>query len=293
MVSLAKPAAAPTVAEAQQFVDQAETKLLALSVEQQRAEWVKSTYITDDTEKLAALANQRLIEANVEFAKQATRFDKLDLPPDVSRKLKLLKLAIYLPAPSDPKKSAELTEIVARMEGTYGKGKWTRRAADGKEVTLDITDLTRLMANSRDEKELRDAWVGWHAIAPPIRQDYMRYVQLGNEGARELGFADMGAMWRSRYDMPPDDFAKEVDRLWEQVKPLYLSLHAYVRRRLRETYGPDVVPADGPIPAHLLGNMWAQEWGNVYPLVEPFPGQASLRSRRVRGARGAIARCSL
>jgi peptidyl-dipeptidase A len=97
----------------------------------------------------------------------------------------------------------------------------------------------------------------------------MRYVQLGNKGARELGFADMGAMWRSKYDMPPDDFAAEVDRLWEQVKPLYLSLHAYVRRRLRETYGPDAVPADGPIPAHLLGNLWAQEWANVYPLVAP------------------------
>ena len=273
-----KPAtkAAPTAAEARRFVEAAEERLLALSIEQQRAEWVKSTYITEDTEKLAALANQRIIQANVEFAKQATRFDKLELPEDVARKLKLLKLAIFLPAPSDAKKAAELTEIVARMEGVYGKGKWTRRTTAGQEETLDITALARLLASSRNEKELRDAWVGWHAISPPIRADYLRYVELGNEGARELGFKDMGAMWRSRYDMPPDAFAAEVDRLWEQVRPLYLSLHAYVRRKLRETYGPDVVPATGPIPAHLLGNMWAQEWGNIYTLVAPKNADAGI-----------------
>ena len=183
---------APTAAEARKFVEEAETQLLALSIEQQRAEWVKSTYITEDTERIAALANQRLIEANVGFAMQATRFDKLDLPADVARKLKLLKLAIFLPAPSDSKKSAELTEIVARMEGVYGKGKWTRRTPTGKEETLDVTALGRLMATSRNEKELRDAWVGWRTISPPMRADYLRYVELGNEGARELGFAGHG-----------------------------------------------------------------------------------------------------
>jgi peptidyl-dipeptidase A len=260
-----KPATADEVAK---FLAEAETKLLALAILQQRAEWVKSTYITDDTEQLAAVANQRLIEATVQYAKQATRYDKLQLPADLRRKLDLLKLAITLPAPSDPKKSAELTQIVARMEGMYGKGKWNRKKG-GQDEVLDITALTRLLADSRDPNELRDAWVGWHAIAPPMRDDYLRYVALGNEGARELGFTDMGAMWRSKYDMTPEAFAAEVDRLWEQVRPLYLSLHAYVRRRLRETYGSAAVPANGPIPAHLLGNMWAQQWGNIYPLVEP------------------------
>ena len=111
-------------------------------------------------------------------------------------------------------------------------------------------------------------WRGWHAIAPPIRPLFRRYVELGNKGARELGFRDTGAMWRSKYDMPPEAFPAEMDRLWNQVRPLYLSLHAYVRAKLREKYG-DVVPASGPIPAHLLGNMWAQEWENIYPLVAP------------------------
>ena len=79
-----------------------------------------------------------------------------------------------------------------------------------------------------------------------MRKDFTRFVELSNKGARELGFRDTGAMWRSKYDMPPDDFAQELDRLWAQVRPLYLSLHAYVRNRLREKYGAGAVPAEWP-----------------------------------------------
>ncbi|HEV8253261.1 MAG TPA: M2 family metallopeptidase [Vicinamibacteria bacterium] len=265
-VGAAPPA---TLEEARRFVEDAETRLLALSIESQRADWVKSTFITDDTETLAAQANQRRIAATTELAKRATRFDGLTLPADVARKLLLLKVSLDLPAPPDERKAEELTRIVAGMEGTYGKGKWCRKEADGKDHCLDLEDLSRIMASSRDEKELREVWAGWHTISPPMRKDFARYVELGNEGARGLGFKDMGAVWRSRYDMPADEFTREVDRLWGQVRPLYESLHAYVRRRLRETYGAQAVPERGPIPAHLLGNMWAQQWGNVYPLVAP------------------------
>ena len=130
------------------------------------------------------------------------------------------------------------------------------------------------MAESRDPKELADLWTGWRRIAPPMRARYTRFVELTNKGARELGFDDTGAMWRSNYDMPPDQFSAEVERLWQQVRPFYVSLHAYVRRRLAERYGAAVVPPDGPIPAHLLGNPWAQEWGNIYDLVAP-PGESA------------------
>jgi peptidyl-dipeptidase A len=256
----------PSVREAQKFIEDAEARLLALSVEGSRADWVKSTFITDDTEILAAQADERLINATVELAKQSKRFDSLKLPADVARKMMLLKLSLTLATPSDPKESEELTRITAAMEGTYGKGKY---CPQGKSECLDLEDLGRLMANSRNPAELQDAWRGWHAIARAIRPEFVRYVALANKGARELGFADDGAMWRAKYDMPPDDFAKELDRIWEQVRPLYLSLHAYVRTKLREKYGADVVPADGPIPAHLLGNMWAQTWDNIYPLVAP------------------------
>ena len=262
-LSAAEP---PTAREAQSFIDDAEARLLPLSVEDGRAQWVKSTYITGDTEILAAKADERFINETVALAKKSTRFDGLKLPADVARKIKLLKLSLTLATPADPKEAEELTRIVASMEGAYGKGKY---CPAGKSPCLDLEDLTRLMATSRNATELLDAWRGWHAISRPMRPEFVRYVELANKGARELGFADDGAMWRAKYDMPPDDFARELDRLWEQVRPLYVSLHAYVRARLREKYGPDVVPADGPIPAHLLGNMWAQTWDNIYPLVAP------------------------
>jgi peptidyl-dipeptidase A len=265
-VFAAGPQKPPTVAEAQAFMDQAEDTLLDLGVFAGRADWIKSNFITQDTELVAAREDQRAIAATVELTKRATRFDNLQLPPELARKFKLLKVALTLATPADPKEAAELTRIVTSMEGTYGRGKYCPGGDPSK--CLDLEDITRIMATSRDPNQLLDVWRGWHAIAPPMRQEFARYVELGNKGARELGFADMGAMWRSKYDMPPDAYAKELDRLWEQVRPLYVSLHAYVRSRLREKYG-DIVPANGPIPAHLLGNMWGQEWNNIYPLVAP------------------------
>lgn len=264
----AKKAAASrpaTAADAKRFLDDAEAKLLALANEASRAAWVHSTYITEDTETLAALASERSIAATVAYAKEATRFDTLSLEPELARKMKLLKLSLDLATPSDPKESQEVTKIAAAMEGAYGKGKY---CPQGKDNCLDLEEITRILASSRDPKELLDVWQGWHAIAVPIRKDFIRFVTLANKGARELGFPDAGAMWRSKYDMAPEDFARELDRLWEQVRPLYVSLHAYARAKLREKYG-DAVPANGPIPAHLLGNMWAQDWSNVYPLVAP------------------------
>jgi len=254
----------PPTEDAKKFVDDAEQKLLKLWIDTGRADWVKSTYITDDTEVLAALANEKAISAGVAYAKQATRFDGLSLDPETARKLKLLKLSLTAATPADPAEAAELTRLGAAMEGMYGKGKYC--PPEGK--CLDLEDITKIMATSRDAKQLLEVWAGWHSIAPPMKPSYARYVELANKGARELGYKDTGALWRSKYDMPPGDFAAELDRLWEQVRPLYVSLHAYVRWKLREKYG-DVVPANGPLPAHLLGNMWAQTWDNIYPLVAP------------------------
>jgi len=255
----------PTAEEARRFADDVEQKLLVLGVDAARADWIKSTYITDDTELLAAKLDERAIAATVDYAKQATRFDGLQLDPVTARKLKLLKLSLTLATPADPKESDELTRIAAGMEGTYGKGKY---CPSGPDSCKDLEDLSKIMAESRDPHQLLDAWTGWHAIARPMRPDFIRYVQLANKGARELGFQDDGAMWRSKYDMDPDAFARELDRLWAQVRPLYVSLHAYVRAKLRQKYG-NLVPAAGPIPAYLLGNMWAQEWDNIYPLIQP------------------------
>src|SRR5215469_4773473 len=258
----------PTAEDARKFIEDAEQKLLALNIDSGRADWIKDTFITDDTEAIAARLDERSISAAVEYAKESTRFDGLKLDPVTARKIKLLKLSLTLATPSDPKEGEELTRIAAAMEGAYGKGKYCPPASGSAPACKDLEELSKVLANSRDPKELLDAWTGWHATARPIRKDYVRFVELSNKGAQQLGFRDTGAMWRSKYDMPPDAFARELDRLWEQVRPLYLSLHAYVRSRLHDKYG-DIVPAAGPIPAHLLGNMWAQEWDNIYPLLAP------------------------
>lgn len=260
------PAAQKTPTGAKAFIEQAEAELLKLNIEDQRAGWVRSTYITGDTELLAAQADERAIQATVRLAKQAVEFERPNLPADLARKLKLLKLSLTMATPSNPSEAAEMTRLASSMEGAYGRGKY---CPPGNSDCLDIEEIGRIMANDRAPKTLQDVWTGWHAVGAPMRADYRRFVELSNKGARELGFADTGAMWRSKYDMPPDQFARELDRLWNQVRPLYVSLHAYVRKRLREKYGADAVPASGPIPAHLMGNLWAQEWGNLYPLVAP------------------------
>jgi peptidyl-dipeptidase A len=285
----AAPVAKPTAADAKSFIEAAEGRLLELGNRQQQTSWVQSTYITEDTEKIAAHANKELIAATVEYAVEARRFDGLALPEDVARKLKLLKLSLSLPAPRDGKLQTELTELVASLEGLYGKGKY---CPPGKECQ-DIVALSNVMAESQNPDELLEAWRGWHAIAPPMKPKYERFVDLANQGARTLGFADMGILWRSNYDMPPDAFSGEVERIWQQVKPLYTSLHAYVRTRLAEKYGSSVVPPDGPLPAHLLGNMWAQSWENVYSLVAPpqaapsFDLTALLKAQKM-DARGMV-----
>src|SRR5580700_3001538 len=275
----------PTVAEAERFISQAETRLLALWIKGGRASWVAENFITDDTEAISADAEAAEKAATADLARQARRYEKLPLPPDVARNFKLLKLSVDIPSPRDPAAQAELAKIAASLDGDYGKGTWCPE--DKKENCKQLPDIEKILATSRDPQELLAAWAGWHAIAPPMKKRYTRMVDLANQGAREMGFADVGAMWRSNYDMPPDDFAKELDRLWGQVRPLYVSLHAYVRWKLAEKYGKEVVREDQPIPAHLLGNMWSQEWNNIYPLLTPPSADstvdvsAALRAKNV------------
>ena len=282
---------APTAEEAKKYIQNAETELFELGIKASRTSWVQENFITQDTEKIAADANEVLNTVSTKHAREAHRFDGLKLEPELARKRLLLELAAGFPAPNDPKAQKELADILASLDGDYGRGKWCPDGEKGK--CLDVTAVGKLMAESRDREELKRAWLGWHAIGAPMRQRYARMVELGNAGARELGYTDVGALWRSNYDMPPDDFAKEADRLWEQLKPLYLSLHAYVRGQLRKKYGKDLVPADGPIPAHLLGNIWSQEWNNVYPLMDsPKPPQSydltKILQQRKTDARGMV-----
>jgi peptidyl-dipeptidase A len=262
----AQQSAAATPDEAKRFIEHAEQELAELELKAARAAWVQANFITFDTENIASDAEEAANTAATNYAKLAHRYDNVALSPELARKRLLLEHATEFPAPDDPKAQKELAGILTSLEADYGKGKWCPDG-DGKPC-LDITKIERLLATSRDPEELKHAWIGWHAIGAPMRDRYARMVELGNAGSRELGYTDVGALWRSKYDMPPDDFARELDRVWEQLRPLYLSLHAYVRGQLAKKYGKNVVPPNGPIPAHLLGNPWAQEWNNVYELMD-------------------------
>jgi peptidyl-dipeptidase A len=261
---------------ARAFLEEANREMLRLVNASSRAGWTQSTYITVDTEQMAAEASEALISAVTRYAQQARRFDDVTVPELERRQLAIMKNALTMSAPPDPKEAEELARLVASMEGAYGRGAYCPPgASDSRESParsgqgcLDILQITRILAESRDPKRLQEVWEGWHTISPPMKNEYVRFVELSNKGAQALGFTDTGAMWRSKYDMPPDDFAKELDRLWDQLRPLYLSLHTYVRGRLRDHYG-EIVPERGPIPAHLLGNIWQQDWSNVYDLVAP------------------------
>ncbi len=254
-----------TAQDAEKFLADTAKEMVQLNLEGSRAAWINSNFITEDTSALAAAADQKSTEAGVRFAMAAAKFDNVDVSEDQRRKLNILKQSLVMPAPQDSAKSAELANIGAELNSMYGKGTYTTKAGE----TLSLGKMTAKMATSRDYDELLEMWQGWRTISPDMKPLYIRQAELGNEGAQGLGYPDLGAMWRSNYDMPADEFAKELDRLWGQVKPLYDDLHCYVRSELGETYGEDKVPQDQPIPAHLLGNMWAQSWGNIYDLVAP------------------------
>jgi peptidyl-dipeptidase A len=278
------PSAPPTVEEAREFTDAAEKRLLDLWIKQQRAQWVQESFITDDTEEIAAEADESVKSATAELAAQANRYEGLTLPADLARKLKLIRLSVDIPAPRDPALSSELSQINASLQSDYGKGKW---CPDGQgEKCLSLNEIEHILATSRDPRELERLWQGWHAIAPPMRKRYTRMVALANQGAQETGFADVGAMWRSQYDMPPDAFSAELDRLWQQVRPLYVALHAFVRWQIEKQYGASAVRENAPIPAHLLGNMWSQDWTNIYPLVAPANADPGYDLNEILKAKG-------
>ena len=257
----------PTPEAARALLADVDRDLLRLGNAGSRAGWIQSTYITPDTEAVAAQANEAYLNASTTFAKAAARFQNTNVSASERRQLDLLRTSLTMAAPPDPQAAEELTRVGVAMEGAYGRGKFCPSGATGDDC-LDVEEITEILAESRDPARLQEVWEGWHSIAVPIKKDYVRFVELSNAGARPLGFADTGAMWRGKYDMPPDAFARELDRLWEQLRPLYTSLHTYVRGRLRDKYG-SIVPETGPIPAHLLGNLWQQDWSNIYDLVAP------------------------
>ena len=257
-------AAVPSPEEAKAFIDKAEIDLAKLSEYVNKSAWVRATNITEDTMFLEAKATAEATTLATDLAVQAAKYDKTAADPVTRRKLDILKRALVLPAPQRPGAADQMATIGGRLDSIYSTGKF---AFKGKQITLN--DAEDILAKSQDPAELKAAWEGWHSISPVMTADYAQLVELANEGSRQLGYKDTGALWRSGYDMEPDAFAAETDRLWSQVEPFYKNLHCYVRKELNEKYGDEVQPKTGPIRADLLGNMWAQQWGNIYETVKP------------------------
>jgi peptidyl-dipeptidase A len=264
--------AAPSGESADEFVARVNKTIKDITPEITSAAWLGSTFINADSQRLESAANERFLTINNGFLEQAKSYDAATQNPQTARVLHLLKVSASLPAPRDPAKLKELTEIVSRMGGEYGKGKW---CPDGKDCK-DIGQVSEILANPASTyEEMKAAWEGWHTIAIPMRKDYQRFVELTNVGATEMGFGNTGEVWRAGYDMPPADFQAEADRLWGQVQPLYEQLQCYTREKLVEKYG-EKGSVNGMIPAHLTGNLWQQDWGNLWPILEPYKGVGSL-----------------
>lgn len=251
-------------ADAAAFVETAETRLAEMSEYAGRIYWAQATNITFDTNWLAAKAGAEYTRLAVEFANGTKRFEDVDLPADLARKMQMLRAGITIPAPSTRGAADELSKITTQLDATYATGRFEH---NGDSLTLD--QLSTIIETSRDPEELQQVWEGWRTISPVMKDDYARMVEIANQGANELGFENLSDMWLSNYDMAPDEMRTEVDRLWRQVEPLYEELHCHVRAKLNEEYGDEVQPASGPIRADLLGNMWAQQWSSIYPLVAP------------------------
>ena len=268
--SQAKADVAPqaTAAEAKEFLQSSQDELSKLSLPAAQAAWAYQTYINQDTANVSAYLGERFSSRTSEIAKESARFNNVEVNADTRRMLDLLRYSLVLPPPSDANKSERLAQIGTDMEGMYGSGKYCTGEGENQKC-MGLTEMSSIMATERDPELLLELWKGWREVSPPMKALYEEQVEISNEGAKELGFANVSEIWRGKYDMPADDFEAELDRLWGQVKPFYDALHCHVRAELGETYGTDIVPQDQPIPAHLLGNMWAQIWANIYDVVKP------------------------
>ena len=280
----------PTVQEAKEFLEAAEIEVAEFSAYQAQVAWVKANFITEDTSALEARVGEESARMSTRRSKQAKRFKDISLPADMRRKIDGMLRGSNFPAPDDEPAARKLATIMTELEDTYGTGKFKIDVNDKRiiaildsdedgtlkneapEGTIPLGQASDIIAKSDDPELLQSIWEGWRTISKPMKGDYADMVKIINKGSAELGFKDAGDLWRSGYDMDAEDFSKEADRLWGQVKPLYDELHCHVRAKLNEKYGDEVVPLDQPIRADLLGNMWGQSWGNIYDDVAPEGG---------------------
>lgn len=259
-----KPPTPPPASSLAPFLIKAESDLDAASQESNRADWVHATNITPDTAWLSSLARERLATLSLRLARQAANFDRASASPVERRKIDLLRRLTSVPPPADADAATRLAGLQTSLSGQYATGSFLYK---GRPTSLGEAEV--LLAKTRNPEEARLLWEGWRDSAKALKPDYIAMAALANQGARELGYADMGELWRSGYDRSPAEVETEIDAEWNQLKPIYTALHCFMRKKLSERYGATVQPRTGPIRAHLLGNMWGQNWGNLFDVTKP------------------------
>ena len=245
------------------FLERVELEDKTLGPVASSAYWLQANFITYDSQKVVADYGKRFQLLALERARQASTFDDVEVSEENRRKLNLIKNSFVMPSPLDDTLAGEIANIMAELDAMYGAG----QHCFGEGDCYDLEAFEGVIDNSRDPDELLKAWEGWRNIGTPMKDKYLRMVEIGNLGAKDLGYEGLTDLWFSQYDMPAEEFLAETDRVWDELKPLYDALHCHVRSELSEHYGEEVVPKEGVLPAHVLGNMWGQSWANVYDLV--------------------------
>ncbi|MDC1484891.1 M2 family metallopeptidase [Gammaproteobacteria bacterium] len=245
------------------FLERVELEDKTLGPVASSAYWLQANFITYDSQKVVADYGKRFQLLALERARQASIFDDVEVSEENRRKLNLIKNSFVMPSPLDDTLAGEIANIMAELDAMYGAG----QHCFGEGDCYDLEAFEGVIDNSRDPDELLKAWEGWRNIGTPMKDKYLRMVEIGNLGAKDLGYEGLTDLWFSQYDMPAEEFLAETDRVWDELKPLYDALHCHVRSELSEHYGEEVVSKEGVLPAHVLGNMWGQSWANVYDLV--------------------------
>ena len=245
------------------FLERVELEDKTLGPVASSAYWLQANFITYDSQKVVADYGKRFQLLALERARQASTFDDVEVSEENRRKLNLIKNSFVMPSPLDDTLAGEIANIMAELDAMYGAG----QHCFGEGDCYDLEAFEGVIDNSRDPDELLKAWEGWRNIGTPMKDKYLRMVEIGNLGAKDLGYEGLTDLWFSQYDMPAEEFLAETDRVWDELKPLYDALHCHVRSELSEHYGEEVVSKEGVLPAHVLGNMWGQSWANVYDLV--------------------------
>jgi len=252
-----------TESDVEAFLQRVELEDKTLGPIVSSAYWIGSNFITYDSQKVVADYGKRYQLLALERARQASAFDGVEVSAENRRKLNLIKSSFVMPSPLDDELAGEISAISAELDAMYGSGQHCFADDD----CYDLEAFENIIDNSRDPAELLKAWEGWRNIGKPMKEMYLRMVEIGNQGANDLGYDGLTDLWFSQYDMPADEFLDETDRVWEELKPLYDALHCHVRDELSNYYGEDIVSKTGSLPAHVLGNMWGQSWSNIYDLV--------------------------